>query len=81
MQCPSTKSSLNFLKFYLVPAASSTTVVSKQNNLIILLISFTKAILISLCELLITLAASATLILGALCVPEVITDLYNSSTK
>ena len=37
--------------------------------------SFTKAILISLCEFSITLAASATLIVGARCVPAVITLL------
>ncbi|MCY1246265.1 hypothetical protein D3C72_517180 [compost metagenome] len=42
--------------------------------------SFTKAILISLWEFSITFAASATLIVGAKCVPAVITDLYNSFT-
>ena len=42
--------------------------------------SFTKAILISRCEFSITFAASATLIVGAECVPAVITDAYTSST-
>ena len=42
--------------------------------------SFTKAILISRCEFSITLDASATFIVGAKCVPAVITDLYKSST-
>ena len=42
--------------------------------------SFTKAILISRCEFSITFAASATLMVGAKCVPAVITDLYKSFT-
>lgn len=42
--------------------------------------SFTNAILISRCEFSITFAASATLIVGAECVPAVITDAYTSST-
>jgi len=42
--------------------------------------SFTKAILISRCEFSITLAASATLMDDARCVPAVTTFLYNSST-
>ena len=42
--------------------------------------SFTKAILISLCEFSITFEASATLMVGAKCVPAVMTDLYKAST-
>lgn len=43
--------------------------------------SLTKAMLISRCEFSITLAASATLIVGARCVPAVITDEYTSLTS
>jgi hypothetical protein len=41
--------------------------------------SFTKEILTSLCAFSIALEASATLMLGALCVPAVIIFLYKSS--
>ena len=51
-----------------------------SSKLKILASSLTKAILISRCEFSITLAASATLIVGAKCVPAVITLAYKSST-
>ena len=75
MQCPPTKPGLKGRKFHLVLAASKTAWVSIFIKLNILANSFTKAILISRCEFSITLAASATFIDGAKCVPAVITDL------
>ena len=80
MQCPPTKPGLKGRKFHLVPAASKTALVSISNILKIFASSFTKAILISRCEFSITLAASATLMVGAKCVPAVITLLYKAST-
>ena len=80
MQCPPTNPGLKGKKFHLVPAASKTACVSISNKLKIFANSFTKAILISRCEFSITLAASATFIDGAKCVPAVITDLYRLST-
>ena len=46
----------------------------------ILASSFTNAMFISRCEFSITFAASATFIVGAKCVPAVITEAYKSST-
>jgi hypothetical protein len=43
--------------------------------------SFTKAMLMSRCEFSITFAASATLIVGARCVPAVMTEAYTSFTN
>ena len=77
MQCPPTKPGLKGRKFHFVPAASNTAWVSISRRLNILANSFTKAILMSRCEFSITLAASATFIEGARCVPAVITDWYN----
>jgi len=73
MQWPPTKPGVYFIKFHFVAAASKTSSVSISKSLNILESSLTKAILISRCEFSITLAASATLILGAKCVPAVIT--------
>src|SRR5690606_21675144 len=67
-------------KFHLGPAASNTSWVSMFSRLKILDSSLTKAILMSLWEFSITLAASATFIQEALKVPAVITLLYNWST-
>jgi hypothetical protein len=80
MQCPPTKPGLKGKKFHLVPAAAKTSCVLISKRLKILANSFTKAILISRCEFSITLAASATLMVGAKCVPAVIILLYKAST-
>ena len=80
MQCPPTSPGLKGRKFHFVPAASSTACVSMPIRLNILASSFTKAMLISRCEFSITLAASATRIVGARCVPAVITEQYTSFT-
>ncbi len=80
MQCPPTKPGLKGRKFHLVPAAAKTACVSICIKLNILANSLTKAILISRWEFSMTLAASATFMDGAKCVPAVITDWYNSLT-
>ena len=80
MQWPPTSPGLNGRKFHLVEAASSTSCVSMPILVNILDSSFTNAILISRCEFSITLAASATFIVGARCVPAVITEAYTSFT-
>ena len=66
MQCPPTRPGLNGKKFHFVAAASKTDLVLIFNLLKIIENSFTRAIFTSLCVFSITLAASATLILGAL---------------
>ncbi len=67
---------LKFKKFHFVPAALSTSSVSIPILLKIRANSLINAILTSLCVFSMTLAASATLILGALCVPASIIKLY-----
>ena len=64
-----------------MPAASNTASVSISSLLKIRASSLISAIFKSLCVFSITLAASATLILLALCVPATIISLYNSSTS
>lgn len=59
----------------MVDAASSTSVVSIPIRVKIFESSLTKAMLMSRCEFSMTLAASATLIEGARCVPAVMTLL------
>ena len=81
MQCPPTRPGLKGKKFHLLPAASKTASVSILSFLKSIDSSFIKAIFKSRWVFSITLAASATFILGALCVPAVIISPYNSSTK
>ena len=69
------------MKFHLVAAASITSCVSISIALKILANSFIKAILTSRWEFSIIFDASATLILGALCVPFSNTELYTLSIK
>jgi len=70
---------LNGRKFHLVEAASSTSSVSIPIRLNIRASSLTNAMLMSRCEFSITLAASATLMEGARCVPASITERYSPS--
>ena len=74
MQWPPTSPGRNGRKFHLVPAASSTSVVSMPILVKMRESSLTKAMLMSRCEFSITLAASATRIVGARWVPAVMTD-------
>ena len=67
------------MKFHFVLAASRTSFVLILSLLKIIDNSFIKAMLTSLCVFSITFAASATLILGALCVPAIIISEYKSS--
>ena len=75
MQCPPTNPGLKGRKFHLVPVASNTSSVSIYSLLKRTESSFTKAILISLCEFSIILAASATLMEEVRCVPAATTLL------
>src|SRR5699024_7759109 len=79
MQCPPTNPGLKFKKFHLVPAASSTSFVLISILLNTMDNSFMKAILISRCAFSITFAASATLMLGARCIPASIISLYTEN--
>ena len=65
MQCPPTNPGLKGRKFHFVAAAAKTSCVSISILVNILDSSFTNAILMSRCEFSITLAASATFIVGA----------------
>ena len=80
MQCPPTSPGRKGRKFHFVPAAINTSSVLMFNLLKIIASSLINAIFTSRCVFSITLAASATLIELALCVPAVIIDEYKSST-
>ena len=69
MQWPPTSPGVNSRKFHLVPAASSTSRVSIPSLPKMIDSSFMSAMLMSRCVFSITLAASATLMLGARCTP------------
>ena len=69
MQCPPTNPGRNGRKFHFVPAASSTDWVSRPMRSKINDSSLTNAMLMSRCEFSMTLAASATWMPGARCVP------------
>ena len=71
MQWPPTRPGRNGRKFHLVPAAISTSSVSMPRRLKISASSLISAMLTSRCVFSMTLAASATLIEEALCVPAV----------
>ena len=79
MQWPPTNPGENFRKFHLVPAASSTSYVLMPILLKMMDNSFIKAILTSRCVFSMILAASATLILEALCTPGSTMILYVSA--
>ena len=81
MQCPPTSPGLNGRKFHFVPAAASTSWVSMPMASNIIASSFTSAMLTSRWVFSITLAASATLMLGALWVPASMMRRYSASTK
>ncbi|MNY24872.1 hypothetical protein D3C86_1586120 [compost metagenome] len=75
MQCPPTRPGRKGKKFHLLPAASSTSSVSMPRRSKITESSLTSAMFKSRCVFSITLAASATLMLAALCVPAVMISL------
>ena len=71
MQWPPTRPGRNGRKFHFVPAASSTSSVSMPMRWKMIDSSFISAMLRSRCVFSITLAASATLMLAAVCTPAV----------
>ena len=71
MQWPPTRPGLKFKKFHFVPAAFRTSSVSMPSRWKIIDSSLISAMLMSRCVFSMTLAASATLMLDALCVPAV----------
>ncbi len=75
MQCPPTSPGRNGRKFHFVPAACSTSSVSMPMRSKISDSSFISAMFRSRCVFSITFAASATLMLLALCTPAVTTAL------
>ena len=79
MQCPPTRPGVNGRKFHFVPAASNTDWVSIVNLSKIIASSLMRAIFTSLCVFSIIFAASAILILAALCVPATIICWYKLS--
>ncbi|MNT47901.1 hypothetical protein D3C72_1846530 [compost metagenome] len=81
MQWPPTRPGRNGRKFHLVPAACSTASVSMPILLKIRASSLISAMFTSRCVFSITLAASATRMLDALCVPAVMISLYSWSTS
>ena len=81
MQWPPTSPGRNGRKFHFVPAACSTSSVSMSSLLKISASSFTSAMLTSRWVFSITLAASATLMELALCVPAVMMEAYSASTN
>ena len=81
MQCPPTSPGLKGKKFHLVPAAASTSPVSMLSLSKINASSLMKLMLTSRWAFSIAFAASATLMLGARCVPAVIILLFKRSTS
>ena len=69
MQCPPTSPGLKLRKFHFVPAAASTSAVRMPMRSKMIASSFISAMLRSRCVFSMTLAASATLMLGARCTP------------
>ncbi len=81
MQCPPTSPGVNGRKFHFVRAAASTSVVSMPMVWKIMANSLTSAMLTSRWVFSMTLAASATLMLGARWVPAVMIVRYSASTN